>query len=461
MTQLLMKDAKFDFSDDCKKAFNILKEKLTTAPIIISADWNAPFELMCNASDFAVGAVLGQRIDGIFKPIYYANKTLNNAQEHYTTTEKELLAVVFSFDKFRQYLILSKTVVYTDHSALKYLFSKEDAKPRLIRWVLLLQGFDIEIKDKKGAENLAADHLSRLENPDLGTFTEEEITDEFPDEHLMILKAELNNDEPWYADYINYIVGKIVPPNWTPEKRRRFFSQVKNYFWDEPYAFKLCSDNVMRRCVAGNEILEILGHCHSGPTGGHHSASITGRKVYESGFYWPSIFKDAKDYVMRCDACQRSGNISSRIAVDYVSKWVKAQALPTNDARVEIRFLRRLFARFGVPKALISDRGAHFCNSQLEKALQKYEVTHKLSTVYYPQTNGHTEVTNRAIKRILERSVRYNPNNWSEKLDDALWAFRTAYKIPTGCTPFRLVYRKAYNLPVESKHKGILGIKTM
>ncbi|GJX59086.1 reverse transcriptase domain-containing protein [Tanacetum coccineum] len=208
-------------------------------------------------SDFTVGVVLGQRIDGNFKPIYYGSKTLNNAQEHYTTTEKELLAVVFSFDKFRQYLILSKTVVYTDHSAMKYLFSKEDAKQRLIRF----------------------------ENPYLGTFTEEEITDEFPDEHLMILKAELNNYEPWYADYVNYIVGKIVPPNWTPEKRRRFFSQVKNYFWDEPYAFKLCSNNVMRRCVAGNEILKILAHCHTGPTGGHHSASITGRKVYESRFY--------------------------------------------------------------------------------------------------------------------------------------------------------------------------------
>ncbi|GKG28461.1 hypothetical protein Tco_0406788, partial [Tanacetum coccineum] len=103
---------------------------------------------------------------------------------------------------------------------------KEDAKPKLIRRVLLLQGFDIEIKDKKGEENLAADHLSRLENPDLGTFTEEEITAEFPDKYLMILKAELNNDEPWYVDYINYIVGKIVSLNWTPKKRRRFFSQV-------------------------------------------------------------------------------------------------------------------------------------------------------------------------------------------------------------------------------------------
>nr|GEW87854.1 reverse transcriptase domain-containing protein [Tanacetum cinerariifolium] len=191
MTKLLMKDTKFDFSNNCKKVFNILKEKLTTAPIIISPDWNVSFEMMCDASDFAVGAVLGHKVYEKFKPIYYTIKTPKNAQEHYTTTEKELLAVVFSFDKFRPYLFLSKTIVYIDHSTLKYLFSKQDAKPRLIRWVLLLQGFEIEIKDKRGAKNLAANHLSRLENLKLSTFTEEEITDEFLDEHLMALKTEI------------------------------------------------------------------------------------------------------------------------------------------------------------------------------------------------------------------------------------------------------------------------------
>nr|GEW05106.1 hypothetical protein [Tanacetum cinerariifolium] len=204
----------------------------------------------------------------------------------------------------------------------------------------------------------------------------------------------------------------------------------------------------MRRCIGGIEIFEILAHCHSGPTGGHHIASVTGRKVYESGFFWPSIFKDAKDYVMRCDACERPGNISSR-----------TQALPTNDARIVIKFLRRIFASFGVPNALISNRGTHFCNSQLEKALQKYGVTHKLSTAYHPQTNRQTEVTNRAIKRILERSVGYNPKNWSEKLNDALWTFRTAYKTPTGCTPFSLVYGKACHLLVEIKHKAYWALK--
>ncbi|GKF43795.1 reverse transcriptase domain-containing protein [Tanacetum coccineum] len=189
----------------------------------------------------------------------------------------------------------------------------------------------------------------------------------------------------------------------------------------------------MRRCVAGSKTLEILAHYHSGPTGGHHSANITIKKVYESGFYWPSIFKYANEYVRRCDACQRSGNISLRNEMPQNNIQVEAQALPTNDAHVVVKFLRSLFTRFRVSKALISDRGTHFFNSQFEKALQRYGVTHKLSTAYHPQSNGQTEVTNRAIKRILERSVGYNPKDWSKKLNDTLWAFRTAYKTSTGC----------------------------
>ncbi|GJS98483.1 reverse transcriptase domain-containing protein [Tanacetum coccineum] len=225
----------------------------------------------------------------------------------------------------------------------------------------------------KEAEDLATDHLSRFKNPHMKVLTKREIADEFFDEHLMALKSKFNNNEPW----------------------KRFFSQVKTYFWEEPYAFKLCADNIIRRCVAGSETLEILAHCHSGPTGGHHIANVTAKKVYESGFYWSSVFKDANEYV-------------------------EAQALPTNDARVVVKFLRQLFARFRVPKALISDKKTHFCNSQLEKALQRYDVTHKLSMAYHPQSNGQTEVTNKAIKRILERSVGYNPKGWSENLNDAL-----------------------------------------
>ncbi|GKD89669.1 reverse transcriptase domain-containing protein, partial [Tanacetum coccineum] len=305
----------------------------------------------------------------IFNPIDGPVSVAVTGIEHYTTTEKELLAVVFSFDKFCPYLILSNTMVYTDHSALKYLLSKHDAKPRLIRWVLLLQGFNIEIKDKKRADYLAADHLSKLENPHMEVMTEREMANEFPDEHLMVLKSNL---------------------------------------------MTMSHDNIMRRCVDGSETLKILAHYHLGPTGEHHSALVTAKKVYESGFYWPSVFKDANEYIIRCDACQRPGNIYSRNEMPQNNIQVKAQALPTNDVRVVVKFLRGLFAMFGVPKALIIDRGTHFCNFQLEKALQKYGVTHKLSTAYHPQSNGQTKVTNRAIKCILERSVGYNHEDWSE-----------------------------------------------
>ncbi|GJU12725.1 reverse transcriptase domain-containing protein [Tanacetum coccineum] len=208
----------------------------------------------------------------------------------------------------------------------------------------------------KEAKDLAADHLSRFESPHIEVLTEMEIADKFSDEHLMELKSKFKDDEPWYADFVNYIVGKVVPPNWTFEKRKRFFSQVKTYFWEEPYAFRLCADNIMRRCVDGIETLEILAHCHSGPTGGDHSANVTAKKVYESGFYWPSVFKDANEGPFP----NSRGNKYILVVVDYVSKWVEAQALPTNDARVVVKFLRSLFARFGVPKALISDRGTHF-----------------------------------------------------------------------------------------------------
>ncbi|GKA27599.1 reverse transcriptase domain-containing protein [Tanacetum coccineum] len=149
----------------CVESFNILKKKLTEAPILVALDWDLPFEIMCDASDYAVGAVLGQRKTKHFQPIHYASKTMTDAQAHYTTTEKELLAVVYAFEKFCPYLVLSKTKVYMDHSALKYLLAKKDAKPRLLRWILLLQEFDVIFRDKKGAENLAADHLSRLKNP--------------------------------------------------------------------------------------------------------------------------------------------------------------------------------------------------------------------------------------------------------------------------------------------------------
>nr|GEZ78457.1 reverse transcriptase domain-containing protein [Tanacetum cinerariifolium] len=165
MTRLLEKDTPFIFSKECVEAFQTLKRKLTEAPILITPDWDMPCELMCDANNFAIGEVLGQRQDKHFMPIHYASKTMTEAESNYTITEKEMLAVVYAFEKFWSYLIMNKSIVYTDHSALKYLFAKKDSKARFLRWVLLLQEFTFKVIDTKGAENLAADHLSRRENP--------------------------------------------------------------------------------------------------------------------------------------------------------------------------------------------------------------------------------------------------------------------------------------------------------
>nr|GEY69908.1 DNA-directed DNA polymerase [Tanacetum cinerariifolium] len=243
-----------------------------------------PFEIMCDASDFAIGAVLGQRYEKHFRPINYASKMMTDAESNYTTMEKEMLVVVYAFKKFRSYLIMNKSIVHTDHFALKYLFAKKNAKARLLRWVLLLQEFDFKVLDTKEAENLVADHLAT-----------------------------------WFADFANYHAGNFIVKGMSSQQKNKFFKDVKHYFWDDPFLFKICADQVIWRCVHGKEALDILEACHNGPTGGHHGANLNAKKV-----------------------------------------------------------------------------------------MLKYGVTHRLSTAYHPQTSGQVEVSNRGLKRILERTIGKN-----------------------------------------------------
>nr|GFA86129.1 reverse transcriptase domain-containing protein [Tanacetum cinerariifolium] len=203
------------------------------------------------------------------------------------------------------------------------------------------------------------------------------------------------------------------------------------------------------------EAFEILKAYHEGPSGGHRGANLTAKKrdeMPQNSIQVCEIFNIwSIDFIGPFPSSK--GNKYILVAVDYLSKWVEAKALPTNDARVVVKFLKSLFSRCGTPRAIISDRGTHFYNDQFTRVMIKYWVTHWLATAYHPQTSGQVEVSNRGLKRILERTVGENRTSWSDKLDDALWAFRTAYKTPIGCTPYKLVYGKSCHLPIELEHR--------
>ena len=263
--KLLEKDAKFEWDVECQQRFEELKAYLTTAPIVRAPNWQLPFEVMCDASDLAIEAVLGQREEGKPYVVFYASKTLNEAQRNYTTTEKELLAVVYALDKFRAYLIGLDIIIFTDHSALKYLLTKQNAKARLIRSVLLLQEFNLQIRDKKGVENVVANHLSRLtishntHNPP--------IHDEFPEESLLTMDS-----APWLTHIANFLVTGELRTKWTTQNKKLFHEKVHSYYWEEPYLFKYCADQIIRKCLLEEEQGGILSHCHDIACGGHFAS---------------------------------------------------------------------------------------------------------------------------------------------------------------------------------------------
>nr|GEU64040.1 reverse transcriptase domain-containing protein [Tanacetum cinerariifolium] len=268
------------------------------------------------------GAVRGKRQEKNFRPIQYASKIMTDAESNYSTTEKEMLAVVYAFEKFRSYLIMNKNIVYTDHSALKYLFTKKYSKERFHRWVLLLQEFTFKVINTKGAENLVTDHLSRLENPHQNVLDPKEINESFPLETLNMVSSRGNSSTPWFADFSNYHAGNFVVKGMSSQQKNKFFKDGIDFM---------------------------------GPF-----SSLRGNK-----------------YIL--------------VAVDYLSKWVEAKALPTNDARIVYKFLKSLFARFRTPRATISDRGTYFCNDRFAKVMLKYGVTHRLAIAYHPQTSGEVE----------------------------------------------------------------------
>ncbi|XP_070056963.1 uncharacterized protein [Nicotiana tomentosiformis] len=295
----------------------------------------------------------------------------------------------------------------------------------LSRCVTLVMEFDLEIRDRKGTENQVADHLSRLETRN-HVAEGDVIKETFPDEQLL---ANTTREVPWYVDFVNYLASGKMFHDLEPYAIKKYLRDVRSYVWDEPFLFKSCTDQLMRRCVPKSKINVILYSRHASPYNGHHAGDKTEAKVLQSGFYCPKVFKNAHEFVRGYDRFQRTGTIMKRhemplhgimeveifeswgidfmglfssssgckyilVVVGYVSKWVKAIALPTNDAKVVVNFMKKnIFTMFGTPRMIINDGGTYFCNKLLDNVLAKYGVKHKVATAYHPQTSGQVEVS--------------------------------------------------------------------
>jgi hypothetical protein len=475
------------WTEECTQAFEELKRKLTNTPILIAPRWKEMFHVYVDASNVAIGSVLSQKdAKGCDHPIYYASRQLIPAERNYTVTEREALGMIYSVQKFRHYLLGYPFVFHVDHDALKYMINKPQLSGRIARWVLLLQEFEFTVEVRPGKKHGNADHLSRLTEAE----GMEPVNDALPDAQLF--NVDVITDQ--YKDIIQYLTSQEFPAGFSTAKKRNLIEQCAPFTMLGSVLYRLGKDGILRRCIFESEVDNILEGCHSDVCGGHFAGDSTARKVLLAGFWWPTLFKDAHKFVRRCDPCQRVGkpipssamplipilaqapfekwgidfvgpiSPASRygqkryilVATDYVTKWAEAEAVKSDDAATVARFMyEHIITRFGCPKELVSDRGSHFINSTIEALTEKYEIKHRKTTPYHPRANGQTEKTNGLLCKIIMKTISKSRTNWDTKLFAALWAYRTAYKVTTGCTPFQLVYGLEAILPIELEMESL------
>eukprot|EP00253_Pinus_taeda_P033758 PITA_33758 len=337
--------------------------------------------------------------------------------------------------------------------------------------------FDITIRDRPGKENPVADFLSRIPK----SIETVAVEDQFPDEHLFVVAVQT----PWYADVANYLAVGKLPKHLTPNERKQIVQKSNRFSWVGGYLFHTGADMEIRRCIREDEIFDILKAYHDWPSRGHFAERRIAHKVLQTGYYWPTIIKDARKFVQACDSCQRAGRpgpadempllpqlviepferwaldfvgpinppsnqrIYILVATEYVTKWVEAEAFPRATEDSVIQFLLHLFVRYGLPREVITDGGPQFVGHKLATTLNNYHVQHKITTPYHPQANGQVESNNKVIESILTKIVTSHHRDWAARLPEELCAYRTTWRSTTDYSPYHLVFGKKPIFPIE------------
>ena len=374
---------------------------------------------------------------------------------------------------------MNKVIFFVDHMALRYLVNKPDLSGRLARWILLLTEFDYTVQYKLGKMHLQADHLSRL-SEEVGT---EEIDDEFPDGRLFTVQS-----VPLRYSYIaEFLSTQTFPPRLDRNEWRKIRVNSTNFAIIANKLYRRGVDGILRRCVDYIEVPAILEACHDSACGGYFSGRLTSQKILRAGYYWPTLFANATAHAKKCDACQRYARndlhmdlplyptlpisllekwgidyigpiapMSTKrnqyiiIAVEYLTKWTEAKPIKAADAKQTAIFLHEnIISHFGCPKILVSNRGSHFFNEAIEELTKLFQINHRKTTPYHPQTNGLAERVNQTLVRILRKTVMDSKRDWDSKLTAALWAYCTTYKVTTRMTSFALMYGLEAILPIE------------
>ena len=486
LVKLVKKSEDFRWTEDQQRAFEELRDKLLHPPILRYPNLKKPFLLMTDASGFALGAVLGQQEDNEKDHVIaYASRGLKPHEKNYSTIEKEALAIVFAFKQFRHYVYGQKIVLYTDHKPLVWLMTHKDTSSRLIRWALLLQEYNIEFKYKVGKANANADSLSRIEISSMASQGKTKTVLEVLKRDMKEMEEEQSRDKEIQA-LILCTQGGIPPRtlenHWKRNKHKYFLKKKTLYYGDEnePMQQALVLPKIHRE--------GILLEYHDGMLGGHLSARKTLRRISKK-YYWPNLEEDVKDWCKACQICAsrrdtgrkpkvplkpmpialapmeqtamdivgplpltRSGNKYILVFSDYFTRWPEAYAMEDQKSETVAQiFVEKIVYRYGVPKKLLTDRGANFLGEVLESISKIFKITRIYTSPYHPQTDGLVERFNQTLLKMISCFVNEQQTDWDVYIAPCLFAYRNTVHSSTGATPFYLMYLRESNMPSDIK----------